>query len=82
MVLAVAQKVLPVQHAIVSIGGVYYDPTWEINASIDDAFNFNQGYLIVDEWDKPSLNRIVLITKSPDGNYYAPMFSTVRKLLN
>lgn len=80
-VLAIASKVLPVQHAIIKIGEYYFDPTWEMNQSISDVFDLEREYLVIEEWDKLALNQIVLKTKSLDGNYYAPMISTIRELL-
>ena len=80
-VLAIASKILPVQHAIVKIGGYYFDPTWEMNQSTDDVFDLDSDYLVIAEWNKSALHQVILETKSSDGNYYAPMISTVRQLL-
>ncbi|MCD9476328.1 hypothetical protein GLP21_18440 [Photobacterium carnosum] len=80
-VLAVASKVLPVQHAIIKIGECYFDPTWELNQSDSNVFDQEGQYLVIDEWDRPALNEIILKTQSSDGICYAPMISTIRKIL-
>ncbi|AWK84548.1 hypothetical protein [Photobacterium damselae] len=79
-VLAISQKVLPVQHAIIKVGNIYYDPTWELNQTINDIFDYDNDYLVIAEWDRLALHDFVRKNQSADGNYYAPMLSTIKHL--
>lgn len=72
-VLALGAKVLPVEHAIICVDGVYYDPTWELHLD-----GVGKDYYVIEQWNKNDLFHVAKQSAQSDG-IYPPMLRNLEQ---
>lgn len=73
-VLALGMRVLPVEHAIICVDGIFYDPTWELHLG-----SVGKEYLVVDKWAKDELWSVARKSPAECGGIYPPMIRHLEK---
>ena len=73
-VLALGVKILPVEHAIICVNGVYYDPTWELHLG-----GIGKEYLVIAQWGRKDLINVAKQCSGSAKNIYPPMLKNMKK---